>query len=574
MNILQLYSGQSTETGDFIYRIKRTTDGLSLVPGIVAEYADLVDANPELVQDVPLLILHHLSDPDVLPVISERKRRGLPTVYELADNFRFSHAHKPEFRRLGPPAYTVIIDEFIRRCDAIQVNNVTLKACCTGLNDRFIIVPNFVEACSARRTEGHDGRLTVGWGGSARHVEDMRQYASVLIRWVQQNPNVRFGVMGAKSIQRLFAELPSEQVFFRDPGSLEAYFSFLAELDIGLAPLTPSEFNTCRSDVKYLEYACMGVAPVCSRYGPYAELGRPDETIVHFSDSDELIARLEALRLVPALRKRVAIGAHDWVRSNRVSEVRHWQGIVAAYEALSPGIFQQGSSACLPVTRASSPEVSNLIKQAVSAARADQALSGIRALIGSNFQNYHIHFFYGWALWRSGKQEQAFASIRKALEIRPDSIHSLEFAARLYILNGDFEAAGKMIASALQAEPELPTLLAVEAQILQLKGQHMNAIYVLEKCIRKAPQFVDALMAYVQSAILLKKSALAEGKLQTLAALIPDSAEVHFYSAVIAHAGGRFDQCENCLRTALELQPDHEKSKMLLERLQESGVPA
>jgi hypothetical protein len=54
---------------------------------------------------------------------------------------------------------------------------------------------------------------------------------------------------------RPFLALPPERYAFRPFGSLADYFRFLEGLDIGLAPLLPSGYNRCRSDVKVLAIA-------------------------------------------------------------------------------------------------------------------------------------------------------------------------------------------------------------------------------------------------------------------------------------------------------------------------------
>lgn len=51
----------------------------------------------------------------------------------------------------------------------------------------------------------------------------------------------------------------------------------LGPFDVGLAPLEDTPFNRGKSDLKLLEYGALGVAPVFSNIGPYAEVGTKSE---------------------------------------------------------------------------------------------------------------------------------------------------------------------------------------------------------------------------------------------------------------------------------------------------------
>ena len=90
MHILQLYSGQDVSSGDFIYRIEQPARGLQNIPGVKVDNRDLLamrDISALMIPDI--LILHHVTDPDLIPVISRRKQQAKITIYELADNFRW-----------------------------------------------------------------------------------------------------------------------------------------------------------------------------------------------------------------------------------------------------------------------------------------------------------------------------------------------------------------------------------------------------------------------------------------------------------------------------------------------------
>src|SRR3990172_8851528 len=147
MQIIQLYSGQDTSTGDFVYRIEHPAMGLAKLNCVEVHNIDLLRIrNWNLIIEAPLLILHHLSDPDLLPVITARQRLGLPTIYELADNFKVSYLHKPDALKTGAPDYHCIMAQLVRRCDAVQTPSIALKERFKTENSRFFVFPNLIEA--------------------------------------------------------------------------------------------------------------------------------------------------------------------------------------------------------------------------------------------------------------------------------------------------------------------------------------------------------------------------------------------------------------------------------------------
>ena len=53
------------------------------------------------------------------------------------------------------------------------------------------------------------------------------------------------------------------------PVCLDHYRSWLNSLHIGLAPLLPTDYNRCRSDVKFLDYAAAGAVAMLQNEAPY-----------------------------------------------------------------------------------------------------------------------------------------------------------------------------------------------------------------------------------------------------------------------------------------------------------------
>ncbi|RMD94658.1 MAG: hypothetical protein D6813_01815, partial [Calditrichaeota bacterium] len=332
MKIVQLYSGQNLKTGDYIYRIQQPAQGLSNLGVTILNVDLLALPSPRVLEQVPFLILHHLADPDILSIVNLRKKKGLPTFYELADNFYDSQRIK--YHSKVRYDYNVIIEEFVRRCDAIQTTNPQLSQIFQNLNANIFVFPNLVQIISKKfpaKKSSKSENVVIGWGGSLRHYEDMAYFAPVICEILQKYEHVKLAIMAAEKFLGLFTRVPRKQIIYRQPGSLQEYIEFLKILDIGLAPLLPTDFNACRSDVKFLEYASQGVVPVCSRFGPYLNVGDENQSIVYFENAKEMKEKLEILIKQPKLRNKIAQSAWHWVQKNRLANDPKWQERLTIY---------------------------------------------------------------------------------------------------------------------------------------------------------------------------------------------------------------------------------------------------
>jgi tetratricopeptide (TPR) repeat protein len=568
MYILQLYSGQNISTGDYVYRIQQPANGLSELADINVVNVDLLELNDfALLTEVPLLILHHVADPDLLPIVTQRQKNGLTTVYELSDHFLVSQNHKPEARLRGPLDYHVVMAELIRRCDAVQTTGPALRERYKHLNANYFIFPNLVDEVCGDHRKADSEKITIGWGGSTRHAADMEHYAEPLIRWIREHPEVRFAIMASKRIRGLFRSLPPRQLLLRSPGSLKEYQFFLDQVDIGIAPLLPTEFNACRSDVKYLEYASREVLPVCSRFGPYLNLGKEGENILLFDNPTELIHHLELLLKNPHLRKKIARQARQWVEKNRLGHRQHWQARAEIYRKLIKKEPDMNKPLFEHTSKNQETKVRNLLVQGIEASKPSESLVMLRKAVELNPDNYQVHYFYGWALCKVGQHQEAVQELQRALALCPNSIRTAQLLTRVLLLTQDFDSALTVVEKALEFEPNLPSLLTLKAIVLQLKNNHKEAFKILESCIGQEPSLVEAELAYARSAIALSHFNKAEETAKRLRQVIPDSAEISVIFASIFFVRGDFKKAQSYLNEALKLDPQHHASRKLLETI-------
>ena len=202
-------------------------------------------------------------------------------------------------------------EQLLKRCDAVQVSTKALQFCLQELAQRIEVFPNQLVDLSSPRLDADefiatpDSPLVLGWGGSYGHLEDLHSISAPLIKFLNQHGNVRFELMGDPQFAVPFSSLPAHKFCFYPAGSLVNYLSWLDHLHIGISPLLPTEYNRCRSDVKFLEYACHSVAPLLQDLEPYHYLMDTDAALL-FSNNSEFIDKLTPLLDNPSLRRFLA----------------------------------------------------------------------------------------------------------------------------------------------------------------------------------------------------------------------------------------------------------------------------
>ncbi len=524
LHILQIYSGQEVATGDFVYRIQQPAEGLAALPDVQVETVDLLELSDlEPLRRWPFLILHHVTDPDVLPVVAARRKRGLPTVYEVADHFLASQAHRPETRRSGPPDYYHTMLALIRWCDAVQTTGPLLKQRYQHLNPNVWVFPNLISEVRSRPSEhGSESGVTVGWGGSARHLPDLESVAEPLKRWLRTRPDVRLEMMGSRRVRALFEDLPAQRFQWHPPGSLQDYLAFLDRLDVGLAPLRATEFNAGRSDVKYLEMASREVAPVCSRFGPYQEVGREGESILRFDDAAEVLRHLERLRTHPEARRRLARNARQWVTENRLATPERWHRRLAAYRTLA-GRVAAGTP---PPPLSRNRQVRDLLARCASRPGDSGIGLELERALARWPNHYQLHYFYGWHLAQGRRYAEAEGVLQRALILAPTSLRSALLLARVRLLQGRWSQALEALDAALRVAPGFPLTLVLKGVALQTLGCPGAALEVLQACVGLEPVLVEAEAVFARVARILGREEAAQRALERIRTVAPDAPEV------------------------------------------------
>lgn len=178
--------------------------------------------------------------------------------------------------------------------------------------DEIKVVPNMIDLSLWKANQPkNDGRIRIGWAGSPNHYKDIMQLLPVLKSIVQKHKKVDLIFFGYCPDE--FTKEFKERLFFQKGSSYLRYAEMLPELglDIGLIPIASSEFNRSKSNVKYLEYAAIGLPCVASNYEPYNRTIEDSVNGYLAEDQDDWTFKLEKLINNPEERLRLSYNCKE-----------------------------------------------------------------------------------------------------------------------------------------------------------------------------------------------------------------------------------------------------------------------
>jgi hypothetical protein len=433
---------QGRDSGDYSHRVTQPGQALAAHLRVI----DLQTSHPDSVAvalKADLLVVTMVADPVVASLIALRKQAGLPTAYEISDDFADFPPNLPAHAFYAQPQIQVMIEGMARDADLLQCSSHGLLRKYAALNARHAVFPNQlteVPELPERRRIGPDHPV-LGWSGSAGHLDDARRLAQLVQAWWRQRgkqppgggPSIR--IMSSPRICGVF-EAAGCLVDYRPSGGFKDYLAFLDGIDIGFAVIGDTDFSTGRSDGKFLELASRGVVCVASDAGEYPIGMRHGQTGLLFTDEPGFIAALDDLFDSPTRLAQIRSAAHAWVRTERT----HERGAIERLRHYLP-LLQARSGRGLPHTvdfgaDPGQPPGSGLIVMADASEAAFLAASGLHnagqleaALTGYlQIIEQRPDFYLPWQ--RCADIARALGGEADALHFEQTAIHQLELQVR------------------------------------------------------------------------------------------------------------------------------------------------
>jgi glycosyltransferase involved in cell wall biosynthesis len=432
--IAQLDAMHQSRGGDWYYRTFAPGRALADLEDVYVVNLDQAHRSlPRVLELADVLVINGACYADLLPVMQRRKQLGRVTVFEINDDVAAIQPSNPLAGFFGQPENLRLFRRLALTAEGVQYSVPELQRLYGGLNSRGCVFLNQLVEPPALGPLRSGGEVVVGWGGSAGHFDDMAEVAPDLIRFLLEEPRVTLHLMCSDKIWSLFAELPAARKRRTPVGSIEDYYAFASQLDIGIAPNRDAGFNRARSDVKFLEYAALGAVAVVQRLTPYTGSVLHGENGFLFASSQELVELLSRLTADRAERERVRARAHAYVSTER-RQGPHAAERLAFYSELWP--------------------------QSGSASDAAGLFSELSLLDGATVHGRHVvleHTRYetllhdGLVLLQGTQRERGEALLREAATLQPESAMPWLFLGVQLERESDLRAALSRDPRSLQA---------------------------------------------------------------------------------------------------------------------------
>jgi len=265
---------------------------------------------------------------------------GGKLVYDVDDDL--SNVHALEGRVKTNPSSIVEKSKWLAQtADRITVSTDPLAEIYRQLNPDVVVVPNYLDSSLwrlekssevSRRVSG--AAIRIGYIGTPTHDDDLLivQSAMESIQY-QFGKSVTFEVMGGfnDSTKAFGASIPLPKD--NEYPEFVRWALSKANWDIGIIPLRDSSFNKSKSNLKFLEFAALDLAIVCSDVGAYRDVARHGKNCLLVDEStDAWVRAISSLIRNAALRGQLSKAARA-----HVSEWHTIQQNGARYDA----IFEQ-----------------------------------------------------------------------------------------------------------------------------------------------------------------------------------------------------------------------------------------
>ncbi len=165
-------------------------------------------------------------------------------------------------------------------------------------------------AYEARAARTDDGPIRLGYfSGSATHNRDFEVLLEPLMSLMADDERVRLCVVGEVKLPEELEASFSGRIERLAPVPWQELPQLIASVDVNLLPLEDTRFNECKSAIKWMEAALVGVPTISSRNRELEREIAHGKTGILCSDETEWEAALRSLASDASLRARIGEAA-------------------------------------------------------------------------------------------------------------------------------------------------------------------------------------------------------------------------------------------------------------------------
>ena len=300
------------------------------------EIMPLLDINNMINAHIFDVIVIQRVNPYSTQILKKAKMHKIKVVYETDDDFLDIDPANPAYnyilgnldniKKLVYNSNQIVVStsELEKRFNDLDINNVE-KIKNYLVRDSLPIRPFTFR--------GNDF-IKIGYFGTLTHDNDLELIHNVILRlkdiFSKKGITVHFEIAGA-SIDETSDWFDVCKIPYY-PMSMHTFYDWLdkhSDWDIGIIPLVNTEFNKCKSELKYIEFSALGIPVVASDMNVYNEAINDGVTGFLANNEDEWVHKLSLLIEDPILRNGIVNNAREDIMENYniMSRVSQWDNI-------------------------------------------------------------------------------------------------------------------------------------------------------------------------------------------------------------------------------------------------------
>ena len=259
-----------------------------------------------------------------LDVLREKcEKYGIKLIYETDDDLLGVEKNSPSYEYVNRVSKS--IERFIDASDVITVTTQDLAS--KFDENKTVIIPNYYvnSVFDIKDDIKSEGKLKLGYYGTLTHSKDLFLLKNVILK-LKEKYDFDFEIIGGFNADDKVDDDWFEAVELpRDNMNFEKFMSWLSKTinwDIGLVPLEDSQFNQCKSELKFIELAILGLPGVYSDMCVYNTVVSDGVDGFLASSEEEWIEKIENLILNESLRRNIRNNALKKVLSDYMIEDR------------------------------------------------------------------------------------------------------------------------------------------------------------------------------------------------------------------------------------------------------------
>lgn len=349
------------------YRLAQPLQTAAAHKGFVVQHVEKGDSEDDIAQKLlwaDVCVLPRVFDEKFCAAIQQFKDLGKKVVVDWDDHFFKVSPLSPHYKDFGTENYSHAYDggkldiwvdgknidlaknkaglerakQAMTMADMVTTTTDVLANVFREFNPKVKVLPNCIDFDLWKKLPFKStNNIRMGWTGGYSHFEDWKILAQVLPEFMRLNPMVTLVLLGQKFDGTLKGIDPA-RIEYRGwcPTPAYPYVSAILDLDFAVIPLEDTDFNNCKSPLKWLEMAALGVPSVTSYCSPYAEMMdmvADNGVFVEGNSPSGWLLGLNKMAREHQLRNRMGIAAHQTVEQHFDIE-KKWPLWVEAYESL------------------------------------------------------------------------------------------------------------------------------------------------------------------------------------------------------------------------------------------------